>query len=300
MRMDIALNKICGSLLSLSLAEAMKKEFPEPDTQVLITGPEADDLVKDLSFLSKEHLFEIKSKKNPMDINENAKYDLIICLQCLEHTKSLEIIKIDKKLYYLSQGQMVPLTKSQVEEAKQFMKQMKIKMKEGEPVVLQIHLKKVVSKIKNALKPGGACWFIGFMDADELSTFMRQNGFNTKKEHFSRFLSKTEAGRMRVLNANIFFAHSPHPAVEKDALDIIKRFSGEGRIIPFLKLQKHITKTEFEIIEPYISLFHNVFSDWSDFMKNVIFTAKKLYNDLTDKEKIYTIYSTVCILSGIP
>jgi len=276
----------CGDMLSVALKERLSKRFKKP--KVMIVGKGALNI--SLEGWDQERLLE------PMKLKAESEYDIIICVQCLESLRSLDVVNQGGKLFVVKGDQLVLLSGKQQELAENYMKIAGVKLKKGSRAEVPVEIEDFLRKAKASLKPDCTVLLIDFLSPHLIQHISASLGFNYYDEPFSHFLSRAPIGRMRVLNNHRSLAFYPHPMKDSGVNEILSRIMPQGAILPFIELEKKLSTGDKAVVEPFITSLYSVFAEWSSLVKQRFNTAKKIDKVLSHREELSELYSTVDLL----
>ena len=278
---EVDLVGACGGMLSLALEEALG------GGKAAVVGPAA----RKMPFLE----WRPDYFTEPMKFSTEKEYDTIACIQCIPHLHGIELVNINNRIYGAKGHELVRLTDKQLREAKAFMKRTGIKLSRGESATLPLELHSFLSRVEGALKEGGTALFI---DYGNPYIFGKLTKMKSSHSPLSRFMASTEAGKLHVVNFHPYLAKSPHPLRDSAALSVSRRLGYENRIIPWLDMQKSLSDTDKEALEPFMTPLFHVFSGWGDIVMDYKIAAGELMRQLSDEDGVTQLYATSFVLGS--
>ncbi|MBN3037084.1 MAG: hypothetical protein JW834_01420 [Candidatus Diapherotrites archaeon] len=284
MRVEPSIAEACHDLMSLALSERL------PKGKLLLVGAEAAALSS--AFESAGVLAE------PMMLDAVDAYDCVVCVSTIDRMKSLRVMRLGGVLYCEQESGVVRLDGARLDEAESFIRRAGLDIGEGDRAALQLEMDSFLAKAMKALRKGGSLFFIELAGAGYVAHLARAHGFKEQLHSLSGFIAGTGAGRMSVVSAYPYFAHSLHPVINEHELRIIAK-KCKSKVVPALELKKVLDKDELLLVEPYFTRFHELFEGWSTYLQDLHSVAQEIESRISDEEYLSKLYSTVFIAEGV-
>ena len=276
---EVDVVETCGGMLSLALEESFK------NGDIAVIGPTAEKM----KFLD----WKPERFVDPLTFDAKGKYDLIVCIHCLPLLHGVKLINLDNKLYAAKGHNLIDLSPQQLKQAKKFIKEAKVRLPRGKSETLPLELHNMLESLEKALKPGGQAVIIDYGQQDMFDSL---TNMENKYRSFSRFLASTSVGKLHVINGSPYLANSPHPVRDKVVLDVMGRLNLKNKLVPWLDLEKTLSKNDKAVLEPFITRMATAFSGWSEIVMEYRSAALEIKKLLRDSEGVSQLYSTLFVL----
>jgi hypothetical protein len=230
------------------------------------------------------------------DYRSLKRFDALACVQAADQFRFLKVSNVDGKLYAVQGDELVALSDAQAAAAKAFLDRAGIAIKKGSSASVPLELSSFLGNAERLAAPGAGIIIIDELDPLPLE---RLTTLQHSEESFSHWLAGVGAGRLSVLNCHPLLGSAPHPSRDSGLWDLIRKNDFGGRVVPWLDVQAAFTPAQQALAEPFVTRFHDVFSDWSDYFKEMRDEAAKIQSQLTDRDKVARLYSLLSLFYDV-